>query len=130
MMKATITSLLLLLGALLLYGEDITTLKGEKFVGVTISRIEPDGIVVLKSDGIVKIPFTDLSPELRAKYGYDPEKATEFSSALRAADAQRQAEVAKQQAAANAVVAAQQHQERTQKRIVADAKELHVEVIQ
>ena len=65
------------------HADDITTIRGEKFTNVSISRVEPDGIVVIKSDGIVKIPFGDLSPELRAKYGYNPEKAAQFNAAFK-----------------------------------------------
>jgi hypothetical protein len=87
-MKHPIIIIAFILTAASIRADDITTLRGEKFTNVTISRIEPDGIVVIKSDGIVKIPFTDLSPELRAKYGYDPEKAAQFKTAEQAAAAQ------------------------------------------
>jgi len=30
------------------------------------------------SGGIVKIPFTELSPEIQKKYGYDPKVAGDF----------------------------------------------------
>ncbi len=94
-----------MLTAASLRADDITTLSGEKFIGVTISRAEPDGLVVIKSDGIVKIPFSDLSPELRAKYGYDPQKAAQYNAAVQAAAAQFNAGV---QAAPTQGQAAQQ----------------------
>ncbi|MBA3961179.1 MAG: hypothetical protein H0X40_04655 [Chthoniobacterales bacterium] len=101
-MKTAATSFLLFVSLTLARADDITTLKGEKFVAVTVSRIEPDGIVVLKSDGIVKIPFSELSPDLRHKYGYNPQKAAEFATAIKAAASRREAEIATQQAAAKA----------------------------
>ena len=78
--------------------DEIATLSGTKYQRVTITRVEPDCISISHSDGIAKIPFTDLSQELRTKYGYDPEKAAQFQSAIQAA-------TAKQQAAASAAVA-------------------------
>lgn len=94
-MKYPLIIIAFVLTASSLRADEITTLKGEKFTSVTITRVEPDGIVVRKSDGIVKIPFSDLSPELRAKYGYDPEKAAKFA----AADAEAQRRLAQEQAA-------------------------------
>jgi len=45
--------------------EDITTLKGAIYKNATISRAEPDGIVVVHSAGIVKIPFAELSEDYK-----------------------------------------------------------------
>jgi hypothetical protein len=89
-MKHPVILIALILTAASLRADDITTIRGEKFTNVSISRVEPDGIVVRKSDGIVKIPFSDLSPELRAKYGYDPEKAAQYNAAAQAAVAELQ----------------------------------------
>jgi hypothetical protein len=100
-MKTKITSALLLLSLLLARADDITTLKGEKFLEVTIKRIEPDGIVVLKPNLIAKILFTDLSPEFREKYRYNSNKPADIPEASAAADAQRQAEAAKGQSQEN-----------------------------
>lgn len=44
-----------------------------------ISRVEPDGVVISFSGGIVKIPFNELSPEIQKKYGYDPQAAAAYS---------------------------------------------------
>ena len=65
--------------------DEIATLSGTKYQRVTITRVEPDGISISHSDGIAKIPFTDLSQELRTKYGYDPKKAAAYSQAEKAA---------------------------------------------
>lgn len=70
--------------------EDITTIDGVKHASVTITRIEPDGLVVDMDSGIDKIPFTALPRETQIKYGYDPRKAAQFSNAVRLAAAQRQ----------------------------------------
>ena len=59
--------------------DDITTLSGRKFTGVTISRVLPDALMVETDSGVERVPFSDLSPELRQKYGYDPEKEKQYT---------------------------------------------------
>lgn len=63
-----------LVGSSLCFGENITTLKGKTYTGVTVQYVEPDGIMIKHSAGLGKVFFSELSPELRDKYGYDPEK--------------------------------------------------------
>ncbi len=58
--------------------EDIKTSTGAEYKNATISRAEPDGIVVMYSAGIVKIPFVELSAALQKKYGYNPTGAARF----------------------------------------------------
>jgi hypothetical protein len=74
--------------ALLLIGQTciaatIRTLQGEEFKDATVSRVEPDGITVTHSTGVVKIPFTNLSADIQAKYHYDPRAAERFVAAHR-----------------------------------------------
>jgi hypothetical protein len=45
--------------------DDFKTLNGKEYKNATVSRVEPDGIVIKVSGGIVKIPFTALSRELQ-----------------------------------------------------------------
>ncbi len=61
-----------------LRSEDILTLSGKKFEGVTVKRADPDGLVFAHKDGVSKVPFVDLPEELRAKYNFDSEKAAQF----------------------------------------------------
>ena len=51
--------------------EDITTLKGETFNKVTVTRVEPDGIVVKHTVGVSKILFSDLPKEWQDRYRYE-----------------------------------------------------------
>src|SRR5438477_11947289 len=64
-----------------LHAEDITTLTGAVYKNATISRAEPDGIVVVHSAGIVKIPFTELSDDYKKRFNYNEAAATQFSQA-------------------------------------------------
>src|SRR6266404_7227737 len=70
------------------FAEDIETLNHQVYKNATISRAEPDGIVVMHSAGIVKIPFSELTPEYAKRFGYDPAKAASFTA--QQAEGQRQ----------------------------------------
>lgn len=61
--------------------EDLTTVKGQKFKNIEIQRTEPDGIVIKHSSGLGKVFYSELPPEMRTKYGYDPGKLQQFKSA-------------------------------------------------
>ena len=67
------------LSASFVLAEDFKTINGKEYKNATISRVEPDGIVITFSGGIVKIPFTKLSEELQRKYNYNPEAAKAFA---------------------------------------------------
>ena len=62
--------------------DDIKTLDGKEYKGVTVSRTEPDGIVVVTDSGIEKIPFSNLPRDVQKKYGYDPAKAALYQKAV------------------------------------------------
>jgi hypothetical protein len=73
----TLTLLTMCVASLAL-ADDITTISGKVYKHATVTRVEPDGIVVKFSRGLVKIPFTELSKELQERYDYDPEAAQSF----------------------------------------------------
>src|SRR5436190_14626359 len=74
MNKATLAILATLFASIAL-ADDFKTVNGKEYKNATLSRVEPDGIVIKFSGGIVKIPFTALSRELQEKYHYDPAAA-------------------------------------------------------
>lgn len=61
--------------------EDFTTLSGEQYKGVEVSRVEADGLVVMTDSGIAKIPFRMLPEAVKARYGYDPKKEASQAAA-------------------------------------------------
>jgi len=87
-------------------GIEIVTISGNKYENVAVTLVEPDGISISHDGGLVKIPFTDLNEELRAKYGFDAQKAAQFSAATQEALKQRVA--AQQKALATQQVQAEQ----------------------
>jgi len=61
--------------------DDFKTIDGKEYENVEVNRVEPDGIVVITfSCAIVKIPFNELSPEIKRKYGYNPQAAAAYSA--------------------------------------------------
>ncbi len=107
------------------FSEDFKTLNGKEYKDATISRVEPDGIVLTNKLGVSKVYFTDLPKDIQVRFGYDPQKATAYSGERAAnyaayqkqqEEAQRQREdaaaknkaiLAEQQAATNRVQALQ-----------------------
>ena len=84
-MKIGIAILMTSLAVATARAEDIETVNHRVYKDATVSRVEPDGIVITMKSGIVKIPFTELSEEYQKRFGYDPEAAKVF-----AADVERQ----------------------------------------
>src|SRR5258707_1069344 len=59
--------------------DDIKTIYGKEYKNATVSRVEPDGIVIRFSGGIVKLPFADLPEETRNKYHYKPDAVKAYA---------------------------------------------------
>jgi len=51
---------------------DIQTLDGREFSNAKISRIEPDGLMVMTEDGITKVAFENMPQNLRSKFEAGP----------------------------------------------------------
>jgi hypothetical protein len=105
-MKTTLPTFLFLFCASFVLGVDpgaiaeVKTLDGKVFQGVTISRVEPDGLRIFHSAGIAKIPVEMLPEDLKAKFNFDMshaeafrgEKKIEAEARAKAASEQRQTE--------------------------------------
>jgi chromosome segregation ATPase len=96
------------------FSEDFKTVNGKEYKEATITRIEPDGIVVKTKLGITKLPFAELPKEVQERFHYDPQKAGAYvadQSANYAEYQQRQEDARRRQqdeAAKNKAVAAEQ----------------------
>jgi len=73
--------------------DDFKTTDGKEYKNVTVSRVEPDGIVLITSSGISKVYFTELPKEVQERFHYDPDKARNYA----AEEAANQQELRKQQ---------------------------------
>ena len=72
-MKPTIVLLLATVFLpLLSFADDFSLSDGREFKGVTVSRVEKDGVVVITDDGVEKLPFSLLPKEARDLYPYVP----------------------------------------------------------
>ncbi|PYL80161.1 MAG: hypothetical protein DMF21_09955 [Verrucomicrobia bacterium] len=81
--------------------DDFKTVDGKEYKNAKVSRVEPDGIVITFSGGIVKLPFAELSPEVQKRYGFDPiaeEKRRAEQEALEDKQVEEQKAVAREQA--------------------------------
>src|SRR5439155_5244111 len=81
--------------------EDFKTVNGKEFKDATVSRVEPDGIVVKTKSGMSKVYFAELPKEVQERFHYNPQKASAYSAEQAAnfaayqhqqAEAQRQRE--------------------------------------
>jgi hypothetical protein len=83
MKRSLFVSGFLFLCALVTGAENIRTIDGKEYKNITVSRAEPDGIVIKVSYGIIKIPFEELSTELQRKYNYNPDLAQKYRESHR-----------------------------------------------
>jgi len=60
--------------------DDFKTVSGKEYKDATVSRVEPDGIVVTNKAGISKVYFTELPKDVQERFGYDPQKAADYSA--------------------------------------------------
>jgi len=71
--------LLMLCFASVAFSDDFKTVTGTEYKDVTVSRVEPDGIVLTSKAGISKVYFTELPKDVQQRFGYDPQKAGDYS---------------------------------------------------
>ncbi len=81
----TALSILAALSASVALADDIKTLNGKEYKNATVSRVEPDGIVLKTKSGIVKVYFVELPKDVQERFHYDAEKATAYTAAQNAA---------------------------------------------
>jgi len=87
--------------------EDFKTVSGKEYKDATITRVEPDGLVLKYKSGISKVYFTELPKEIQKRFHYEPAKAAQFNAAEQAAIAQSNAK-AQQEADAKEKALAEQ----------------------
>jgi hypothetical protein len=96
--------------------ENFQTIYGKEYKDATVTRVEPDGIVLTTKSGISKVYFTELPKEVQQRFHYDPGQAAEFTTATQTAISQ-----------SNAVIAAQQEAVATEQRRKAEIQRQAVE---
>jgi hypothetical protein len=79
-MSARMFLILIVCFASIALADDFKTIDGKEYKNVTVSRVEPDGIVLTSKSGISKVYFTELPKEVQERFHYDAAKATGFSA--------------------------------------------------
>lgn len=115
------------------FAEDFKTVNGKEYKDATVTRVDPDGIMVKTKSGITKVYFIELPKEVQERFHYDSEKAASYSAEQAAnytalqkqldetrrqqqdADAKNNAALAEQQAATNRTQALQTRYDALQK---------------
>src|SRR2546427_7968616 len=77
-MKTLAVSILCLASVAL--ADDFNTIDGKEYKNVKVSRVEPDGIVLITSSGVSKVYFTELPKEVQERFHYDSAKAAVYSA--------------------------------------------------
>src|SRR5437773_7994662 len=60
--------------------DDFKAIDGKEYKNVTVSRVEPDGIVLISKSGISKVYFTELSKEVQERFHYNAGNAAAYSA--------------------------------------------------
>ena len=60
--------------------DDFKTINGKEYKNVTVSRVEPDGLVLSSKSGISKVYFTELPKEVQERFHYDAAKGDAYSA--------------------------------------------------
>src|SRR5882724_3608990 len=118
-MSTKVVTFLILCFTSAAFAEDFKTVNGKEYKDATVTRVDPDGIVVKTKSGITKVYFIELPKEVQERFHYDSEKAASYSAEQAAnytgyqkqqeetrrqqqdADAKSKAALAEQQAATN-----------------------------
>ena len=113
-MQTKLFTILLLSFAATALSEDFKTANGKEYNDATVTRVEPDGIVLKTKSGITKVYFVELTKDVQERFHYVQEKASAYSAeqAANYAAYQKQQEEARRQRddadAKNKAVLAQQ----------------------
>jgi chromosome segregation ATPase len=104
-MSTKVLTFLLLCFASVALAEDFTTVNGKEYKDATVTRVDPDGIVVKTKSAITKVYFTELPKQVQERFHYDSQKAAAYSAeqtANYAAYQKQQDETRRQRQAADA----------------------------
>src|SRR5207244_11128973 len=78
--KMKILTFLILCFASVAFADDFKATDAKEYKNVTVSEVEPDGIMLKSSSGISKVYFTELPKEVQERFQYDPTQAAAYSA--------------------------------------------------
>ena len=79
-MSTKVVTFLILCFTSAAFAEDFKTVNGKEYNDATVTRVDPDGIVVKTKSGITKAYFIELPKEVQERFHYDSEKAASYSA--------------------------------------------------
>src|SRR5436190_16253421 len=79
------------------FADDFKTIDGREYKNATVSRVEPDGIVLKTKSGISKIYFVELPKDVQERLHYDAANAAAYSTEQAASQAAYQMQQAELQ---------------------------------
>ena len=62
------------------FADDFKTSEGKEYKDATVSRVEPDGIVLKTKSGISKVYFVELPKEVQERFHYNAAIASAYSA--------------------------------------------------
>ena len=68
------------LSASLTLADDFRTIRAKEYKDATVSRVEPDGIVLRTKSGIVKLYFSELPKEVQGRFDHEGAQTTAAAS--------------------------------------------------
>jgi thioredoxin 1 len=78
--KMKILTSLILCFASVAVADDFKLINGREYKDATVSRVEPDGIVLRTKSGIAKVYFVELPKEEQERFHYNPAMASAYSA--------------------------------------------------
>jgi thioredoxin 1 len=82
-----ILTFLILCFASVALADDFRAIDGKEYKNVTVSRVEPDCIVLMSSSGISRVYFKELPKEVQERFHYDATQAAAYSAEQAASQA-------------------------------------------
>ena len=79
-MQTKLFTIFLLSFAAAALSEDFHTVSGKEYKDATVTRVEPDGIIVKTNSGVTKIYFAELPKDVQEQFHYDSGKAASYSA--------------------------------------------------
>src|SRR5437763_14599092 len=62
------------------FADDFKLVTGKEYKNVTVSRVEPDGIVLKTKSGISKVYFVELPNDVQQRFHYNAAIASAYSA--------------------------------------------------
>ena len=79
-LKMKILAFLILCFTSVAVADDFKTIKGKEYKDATVSRVEPDGIVLRTKSGISKVYFVELPKDVQERFHYNAAVASAYSA--------------------------------------------------